>query len=480
MDDFIRPPKPVEKRKKRVPKEVFIIILIIVCLGLGFLSGYLYSRGPATVINGNSKETVLDEAYNLLNNNWVNANDENIDIQKTSIEGMITALGDRHTSYLSAEDAVEFNESVNGAYDGIGVSYSRVSNGAMVTKVTADSPADKSGMRVGDIIHMIGSTDLSGMNEEDIRNAVRGASGTKATLTVYRDSETITLDITRNSIDETVFYEIRESNGKKIGYLEIDTFGSSTTQELDVALKSFKDAKITCIVMDLRGNTGGYLLAAKGILDLFFDKDQVIYQMQSKGKDVEITKASDDEKYEFEKGYILVDGNTASASELTAGALQQQLGYQLVGTQTFGKGTAQTQATLSDGSVLKYTYAKWMLPDGSSINGVGLTPDIKVDNNSLSNVELSTIENPLGVDSVSTSVKSMQIMLGILGYPCDRQDGYFSTQTFQMLQQFETDCGLPVDGQLDENDRLRLVAQTRIFIYNENNDIQYKELMKLI
>lgn len=480
MDDFIRPPKPVEKNKKRIPKEVFIIILIIVCLGIGFIAGYLYSRGPATIIKGNDTESVLDEAYDLLKNNWVNASDKEVNLEKNSIEGMVSALGDQHTSYLSAKDAVEFNESVNGTYSGIGVTYSRVSNGAIVTTVTANSPASEVGIQVGDIIHMAGSTDLSGKSEEDIRNLIRGASGTKVTLTIYRGSETLTLEVTRNSIDGSIFYEIRETNGNKFGYIDISTFGSSTAQEVDVALKSFKDSGINELVIDLRANGGGYLLAAINILDLFFDSDQVIYQMQTKGKDPEITKAGSDEKYEFEKGFILVDSNTASASELTAGALQQQLGYQIVGSQTFGKGTAQTQATLSDGSVLKYTYAKWMLPDGSSIDGVGLTPDIKIDNSNLKDIELGEIETPLEVDNVSTSVKSMQLMLGIIGYHCDRQDGYFSSQTGEMLQQFEAACGLPVDGKYDESDRLRLVAQVRIFINNSDNDTQYHELMKLI
>jgi len=242
----------------------------------------------------------------------------------------------------------------------------------------------------------------------------------------------------------------------------------------------FKKKNIQTLVIDLRDNGGGYLTAATDILDLFFTSDEVIYQMKEKNSAAKKYCAESDKKYEFENGYILVNENTASASELTAGALQSEKGYQLIGKTTYGKGSAQTQKTLSDGSVLKYTYAKWMIPNGTCINGKGLTPDEEVDNVSLSGITTKDVKETLKVDCVNTRIKSMQKMLNILGYSVDREDGYFSVNTQAALQQFETDNHLNVDGEYSQSDKQMLVARMMIYINNHENDKQYDQLMKII
>ena len=153
---------------------------------------------------------------------------------------------------------------------------------------------------------------------------------------------------------------------------------------------------------------------------------------------------------------------------------------QLIGKTTYGKGSAQTQKTLSDGSVLKYTYAKWMIPNGTCINGKGLTPDEEVDNVSLSGITTKDVKETLKVDCVNTRIKSMQKMLNILGYSVDREDGYFSVNTQAALQQFETDNHLNVDGEYSQSDKQMLVARMMIYINNHENDKQYDQLMKII
>ena len=344
----------------------------------------------------------------------------------------------------------------------------------------SDSPASKAGLKVGDIITKADGNELAQASTDQVRDYVRGEDGTEVTLTILSNQKTSDVTVTRGALDTSAFYEIRKQGNVSFGYIELSTFGTDTAKQVEIALEMFKKKNIQTLVIDLRDNGGGYLTAATDILDLFFTSDEVIYQMKEKNSAAKKYYAESDKKYEFENGYILVNENTASASELTAGALQSEKGYQLIGKTTYGKGSAQTQKTLSDGSVLKYTYAKWMIPNGTCINGKGLTPDEEVDNVSLSGITTKDVKETLKVDCVNTRIKSMQKMLNILGYSVDREDGYFSVNTQAALQQFETDNHLNVDGEYSQSDKQMLVARMMIYINNHENDKQYDQLIKII
>ena len=478
MDDFIRPVKQEKKPKKKgFIKEILIIILIVVCLSIGFITGYM-SKKTNNVTTSSNSDSVVDEVYQTLKDHWVNASDQDVDIVHSGLSAFVAGLGDIHSSYMTSEEANSFNESVNGNYQGIGVGYSAVSNGVMLTKIYEDSPAQKANLAVGDILLKADDHDLAGLDNDTVKQYVRGQEGTTVHLTYLRGDKTSEVDVERQSLDTSVAYEIRENNGIKFGFLSITTFGSDTASRVGEALEEFRNKNIGNLVLDLRGNGGGYLTAAIDILNYFFDSNDVIYQMEEKNSGAVKTYAKDDNKYNFTNGYILVNGSTASASELTAGTLQQELNFKLIGEQTYGKGTAQVQKKLSDGSVLKYTYARWMLPDGTCINGEGLTPDIEIANPSISKIKIQTIKTPLSYDCVNTNIKSMQKMLKILGYDCGREDGYFSSQTVEVLKTFEGANGLNQDGNYDESDKLMLIAKVMVYINNNSNDLQYNKLLE--
>lgn len=480
MDDFIRPPRKIvpEPKKNKSFKEVFIIILIVICLAIGYFAGYMSKK--TTVVENNKNVGLVDEVYETLKDHWVNATDQDIDFDTSLINGMVSGLDDQHSQHFTTEEASTFNETVSGNIQGIGVGYSPVQNGVMITKVYKNSPALKADIKVGDIIAKADDHDLAGIDSDKVKEYVRGEDGTQVVLTLLRGKEILRKEVTRKALDTSAYYEIRKAGNKNFGYIELSTFGVDTALQVEKALKHFQDKNINTLVMDLRGNGGGYLTAAEKILDLFFTSDEVIYQMQQKNDAAQKYYANSDQKYTFENGYILVDGETASASELTAGALQSEKGFQLIGEQTYGKGTAQTQKTLSDGSVLKYTYAKWMIPNGKCINGKGLKPDIKVENASLDDISTAAVKGTLKVDCVDDKVQSMQKMLNILGYATDREDGYFSTYTQESLKKFETDNQLNVNGEYDENDKLMLVARILIYLNNHENDKQYEKLLEII
>lgn len=479
MDDFIRPKKMIpQPKKKKNRKEFLLIILIIICLGIGYFAGYMSKK--TTVVENNSQDDVVSEVYETLRDHWVNANDQDFDFNTAIISGMVDGLDDPHSELFNSKEASSFNESVAGNIQGIGVGYSPVAKGAMITKIYDDSPALEAGLKVGDIIVKAGDHELAGVDSNQIKEYVRGEEGTTITLTILRGTETLQKDVERRSLDTSASYEIRKAGNTTFGYIELTTFGVETAKEVEKALQQFQQENVTVLVLDLRDNGGGYLTAAEGILDLFFTSDEVIYQMQQKNDAAKKFYAASDTSYTFDTGYILVNGNTASASEMTAGALQSEKGFKLIGEQTYGKGTAQTQKTLSDGSVLKYTYAKWMIPNGTCIDGTGLEPDIKVENVSIDDISTAEVEGTLKADCVSDKVKSMQKMLNILGYHVDREDGYFSETTCEALKTFESDNYLEVNGEYDENDKLMLVARILIYLNNHENDKQYDKLIEIL
>ena len=326
----------------------------------------------------------------------------------------------------------------------------------------------------------VDETDIVGKDSEEVKELVRGEAGTIVKLSGYRNNENFVADVKRGSVETAVNGEIREENGKKFGYITITTFGSSTGDEVKAYLDQFVDAKLNNIVFDLRGNGGGYLVAANDVLNLFIDEGKTMYQMKEKKGAAKKAEATDGPKYNFPNSYILVDGQTASASEVVAGALQEQCNFKLVGSQTYGKGTAQTQKQLSDGSVLKYTYARWLLPSDTWIDGKGLTPDYSVSNIDISEITSESLESDMGYDSVGTAIASMQKMLNCLGYTCDRSDGYFSSQTVTALQQFEQANNLTVDGIYSDADRQILEATVLIYANDDANDYQYQKLMELV
>ena len=479
MEDFIQP-KQKKIVKKNHFKETVFIVLMIICLGIGFISGYIIKKTDIDTNNRKSNTSVLDEAYEILNEYWYNPNDNKVDIEGNSIAALVNSLGDIHSSYFTFEQSVAFNQSVEGNFDGIGVAYTALNNGIIITKVYQNSPATQSGIQVGDIITNVDGSNIAGKSSDEVKELVRGQAGTSVKLGILRNDETFDIDVKRGSVETAVNGEIREENGKKFGYIEISTFSTTTGEEVEDFLQSFVDEQISNLVIDLRGNGGGYLVAANDVLNLFIDEGKTIYQMKEKSGAVQKTKASDCKKYSFANNYILVDGQTASASEVVAGALQELCNFKLVGSQTYGKGTAQTQKQLSDGSVLKYTYARWMLPSGTWINRKGLTPDYLVENIDVSDISTIAVDKDLKYDCVDERVLAMQKSLKILGYDCKREDGYFSSDTVEALKQFESANNLNVDGIYNDNDKNILIVGFIIYINDLSNDYQYKKLIEIM
>ena len=326
--------------------------------------------------------------YKDILNNYYKKVDED-ELLESGLAGMIKYLGDPYSAYMTQEETNEFNETIEGEYCGIGaeIIYTVTDGITKVGTVFENSPAEHAGLKEGDILKTVDGESIEKMTTEEIANTVKGKKGTKVTIKVLRDEQEINFTIKRDIVDiPSVESKIYEENDKKIGYIMLDVFANNTDEQFEDTLKKLEDDGINSLIIDLRGNTGGYLTSVTNIISLFAEKGSSIYQLKTK-EEIEVIK----DKTKESRSYpitVLVNSGSASASEVLAAALKENYGATIMGTNTFGKGKVQKSYTLSNGSMVKYTYQEWLTPNGNSIDGVGVQPDIEIQYEYEENVEI--------------------------------------------------------------------------------------------
>lgn len=291
-----------------------------------------------------------------------------------AIAGMMDYLGDDYTTYLDDESTEELFDSLSGKYTGIGVSINN--NDKSIVKVYDNTPAKKAGILVGDIIIGLNNTDVTNMSATEVVNLIKNNKDT-FTLKLQRGSEVVTVSLKNETLiaPNTEYYVIE---GTTTGYLYMQTFSNTLAEQVENALKDLEDQGMTSLIIDLRNNTGGYLTAATDVANIFLEKGKRIYSLDYQN---EVTNFNDDTKEHKEyKIVVLVNENTASASEILAAALKESYGATIVGETSFGKGKVQQTMKLDDGSMVKYTSAYWLTPSGTCIDGIGISPDYYIVN----------------------------------------------------------------------------------------------------
>ena len=322
----------------------------------------------------------FEEALNYISNDSISSFSKQ-ELLRAAIKGMLTLLDDRHAEYFSVEDYQKIIESYNGTMSGIGVIVMQDDDGSViVVKPLPDTPADRAGIKEGDRIIGVNGTDIKDMVLENIVAMIKGEEGTTVDLTFYRPDEDRTFDVTltrANFYVPNLFTEMIEDN---IGYIQYIGFQNGGADLLDSEIEKLIEQGAEAIIFDLRNNLGGTLDDAVDVGDLFMDEG-VIVTVRGRTDDKERV----DEYFAKEGKYtdipliVLINGFSASASELVAGALKDNGRALLIGEKSFGKGTVQVIHDLSDGSGLKFTTAKYYLPSGVSIDGVGIIPDIEIE-----------------------------------------------------------------------------------------------------
>lgn len=362
-----------KERELYTSKEV--IIVMIFSIGIGILMCF----GGISIITGKNYlavtkdlKKVVDTYYAIVDNYYGELDrDKLID---GAVEGMISSVGDTFTSYSDIDSTSSFDETINGSYEGIGCTVATLEDGTIsVIDMFEDSPSYKAGLKVGDIILKVDGESYEGKNSNDISNYIKNSGKSKIVLTVKRDNEEKDISINLSKVEiPHVSGKVIEQDSKKIGYIKISLFASNSYKQFKNKLDELEKSNIDDLIIDVRDNSGGYLSSVTDICNLFLDKGKVIYQLEdSKGKVKKKDTTKEKRKYDI---VVLINGGSASASEILASAIKESYGGDIVGTNSYGKGNVQQTKKLLDGSMIKYTTQKWLTPDGNSINEVGVTP----------------------------------------------------------------------------------------------------------
>ncbi len=324
-------------------------------------------------------EDKVDEIQELIDENFY-FNTEETDIEEGIYKGILESLDDPYSVYYTKEEFEELQQETSGEYVGVGVQVSQDPETMIitVTRVFKDSPAEESGMLKGDIITAVEDYELNGEDVSDVVEKIKGEEGTYVNVTVYRESvnDYITLNMERRTVENpTVSYEMLDN---EIGYIQVTDFYDVTSTQYINAIEDLEAQGMQGLIVDLRDNPGGLLSAVIDMLDYMLPEGLLVY---TEDKDGNITSQYESTNtHEFTKPVtVLVNGNSASASEIYTGAMKDRGAATIIGTQTYGKGIVQRLFQLEDGSGVKLTVSKYFTPSGNDIHEVGITPDIEID-----------------------------------------------------------------------------------------------------
>ncbi len=327
-----------------------------------------------------SKVSEKEEAiYNTIDDYYLNEID-NDKIQNGIFKGMVDSLGDPYTVYYNPEEYKQFTSSSSGTYSGIGVAVSQnVTTGAItIVKTFKKGSGEKEGMKPGDVIYKVEGKKIEGLELSKVVSMIKGEEGTFVKVTVLRDGKEIEFNLERKKLEvDTVNYRMEDRSGKKIGYISVSEFDEVTASQFKNAISELSKEGMEGLVIDLRDNPGGLLDVTCEMLDRMIKKGLLVYTVDKNGNRVD-ENATDSDSFDKPVA-ILVNGNSASASEVFSGAMKDYDAATLVGTRTFGKGIVQSIVPFGDGTAMKVTVSKYYTPNGVNIHGTGIEPDVVVE-----------------------------------------------------------------------------------------------------
>lgn len=391
----------MEEYIKKSARKSFLSGLLIGCLGMLLLGGIFFLGKQivtyltyASQANDKNSTTITLKEESVVDKELINKMhkiegvieeyyyDEEFDmdnLEEGVYEGMVAALGDVYADYYTEEELTELMQSTEGIYYGIGsyVTLDTDTQLPMLSGVFSGSPAEEAGLRDGDIIYMVNDEEVLGLTLDEAVSLIKGPEGTIVHLTIVREGETdyLEFDVERRKVESpTVEYEMLEDN---IGYIRITEFDDVTVDQFTEALAVLKGSDMESLILDLRSNPGGNLNAVVDICDRILPEGLIVYTEDKYGNREEYRC---DGRHQLEVPLaVLINGGSASASEILAGAIKDYGIGTLVGTTTYGKGIVQQVVSLRDGSAVKLTVSSYFTPKGNNIHGVGIEPDVEVE-----------------------------------------------------------------------------------------------------
>ena len=388
--------RPVKKQRRTVKLSTAIASGVLI-LVVGIIGGMRANDLIVLLGNGQNKNTPsnldfssVQQVYDQLRQKF----DGKLDAQALidgAKKGMVAATGDPYTVYFTKDEAKQFFSDLNGTFSGIGAELDKKSDQLVVVSTIDNSPARKAGLQAGDAIVKVNDEDTSGWSVDQAVSKIRGDKGTTVKLTIVRDNKQQEFSIVRDQI--TTPSVTWNEDTDNIGYMRISSFADDTADLAQKAAQEFKDKGVKGVVLDLRGDGGGYLTAAQAVASLWLPEGKTIVQERTDTGVVQETLKATNSNPPLAglPTTVLVDGGSASASEIVSGALHDNGVAKLVGVKTFGKGSVQDIVDLPGGAELKVTIAKWYTPNGKNINKEGIQPDVNV---SISDDDLKSNRDP--------------------------------------------------------------------------------------
>lgn len=378
-DENIDTTKEIVTIKKEGFSYPEMVIIMIIAILFGFLIGNVVSFTKKETTNSSVSSELKEfvDTYNdIVNNYYDKVNKE--ELIDAGIKGMINYLDDPYATYFDGTSSTNFNQTLEGNYEGVGIEVTLDNSKVKITKVFADTPAKKAGIKVGDYITKVNGESVEGKSLSDVVSLIKNAKNKEVEITITRDNQEKAMKVTRTTVDMPyTSSKVYEENGKKIGYLKIEMFSNNITKQVKKELDSLKKKNIDKLVIDVRDNPGGYLTQVTEILSLFMTKKDVIYQLQTKNNKEKVYGTSSKATYNYPV-VVLINENSASASEILASAFKETYNAEIVGVNSYGKGTVQKTGDLNNGDTIKYTVQKWLTPKGNWINEKGVTPTKEV------------------------------------------------------------------------------------------------------
>lgn len=378
---IVSPPPPYSRWRDSAQLVILIALAFgIFALGLGIGDGRISIRGHAAVsgnLPNNLDYASVNQVYQALKNNYDGKLTET-QLLNGIKHGLANAPNDPYTEYFTKTEAQQFSNELNGAFSGIGAELSTDAQGSLeVIAPVSGTPAAKAGLQPKDVITSINGVSTTGMSVDTAVTKIRGKAGTTVALKILRGTtQVLTLNITRQNITlPSVTTKIL--NGS-IGYMQISSFANDTSALAQKAAAKFTNDHVKGIILDLRGDPGGLLNAAVNVSSLWLPQGQTVLQEKRGSTVVDTYQAVGGDVLHGIPTVVLIDAGSASASEITTGALHDHKDAYVIGQKSFGKGVVQQLINFKDGSQLKVTVASWYRPDGKNINHLGITPDEKV------------------------------------------------------------------------------------------------------
>lgn len=456
-------------------------------LSLFFIIGFMTGRYGETYLRptpATSQELTQEDLnslatlYNTIQSHYIESVDKG-QLLEGAMSGMVNALDDPYSEFLNLSESELFDETVTGSFQGIGVEIVSKDGDIMVVSPIDDTPAEKAGLRANDVIVSVDGTELKEMSTREVVELIRGEKGTEVNLKIKRDSTTFDVTVERAEIPVVSVKAELDKEDSTVGYIRVSQFAGNTYDQLVEGIDRLKQEGATSFIFDFRANPGGLLDQAMKISNIFLDEGETIFQIEESNSQTETSKASKGlGTFKVTDPYVvLVDEGSASASEIFAGAIQQNTNHSLVGTQTFGKGTVQTIANENAYGELKLTIAKWLTPDGTWIHQEGIKPDVIVEPHPLSHALVLNNEEVYQKGQQGEFVDTIILMLNTLGYSVGDATIFNETVEAQ-VKAFQKDHELAETGIVTGETTDILMEETRDYL--QHHDVQYQKALEVL